>query len=60
LVIAPEPKVVARPATEGACQVRAQLSMLLVPITARMNFWAAYAFSLPSRAEATAEIESGP
>ena len=38
LVIAPEPNVVARPATVGACQVRAQLSMLLVPITARKSF----------------------
>jgi hypothetical protein len=38
LVMAPEPKVVARPATVGACQVRAQWSMLLVPITARKSF----------------------
>ena len=28
-------------ATEGACQVRLQLSMLFVPTTARMNFCAA-------------------
>ena len=38
-VIAPRPTMTARPATEGACQVRAQLSTLLVPITARVNFW---------------------
>ncbi len=34
----PEPKAVARPATVGACQVRAQWSMLFVPITARKSF----------------------
>ncbi len=38
LVIAPLPKEVARPATVGACQVRAQWSTLLVPITALTNF----------------------
>ena len=37
-VIAPEPNDIARPATVGACQVRAQLSTLLVPRTARKNF----------------------
>ncbi len=37
-VIAPAPSVEARPATVGACQVRAQWSILLVPMTARMNF----------------------
>ena len=36
---APRPTVIARPATVGACQVRAQLSTLFVPMTARMNFW---------------------
>ncbi len=39
LVIAPLPKEVARPATVGLCQRRAQWSMLFVPITARVNFW---------------------
>ena len=39
LLIAPRPTMTARPATVGACQVRAQLSTLLVPITARENFW---------------------
>lgn len=34
----PTPKTVARPATLGACQVRLQLSMLLLPITTRANF----------------------
>ena len=38
LVMAPEPNVVASPATVGACQVRAQWSMLLVLITARKSF----------------------
>ena len=40
LVPPPAPNTVARPATLGACQVRLQLSMLLVPMTARLNFWA--------------------
>ena len=38
LVIAPEPNDFARPATVGACQVRAQWSMLFVPRTARKSF----------------------
>ena len=46
LVPPPAPKTVARPATEGACQVRLQLSMLLLPRTARENFWAAKLTSL--------------
>ena len=33
--------VVATPATEGACQVLAQLSILFVQMAALMNFWAA-------------------
>jgi hypothetical protein len=40
LVPPPAPKTVARPTTLGACQVRLQLSMLLLPIVARMNFCA--------------------
>jgi hypothetical protein len=40
-VIAPEPKMAARPATVGACQSRAQWSMLLVPTPPRINFWKA-------------------
>src|SRR6266851_7514193 len=36
----PAPNTVARPATLGACQVRLQLSMLLLCITTRVNFWA--------------------
>ena len=36
----PAPKTAARPATLGACQVRLQLSMLLVPMTERTNFCA--------------------
>src|SRR5690242_4462263 len=35
----PAPNTVARPTTLGACQVRLQLSMLLVPMTTRVNFW---------------------
>ncbi len=36
----PAPKTVARPTTEGACQVRLQESMLFVPMAVRMNFCA--------------------
>src|SRR5712692_61878 len=36
----PAPNAVARPTTLGACQVRLQLSMLLLPMTTRANFWA--------------------
>ncbi len=39
LVMAPLPSDWARPATVEACQRRAQWSTLLVPSTARMNFW---------------------
>ncbi len=38
LVIAPEPKVVARPAIVGLCQSLAQWSTVFVSITARVNF----------------------
>jgi hypothetical protein len=38
-VMAPDPKMAARPATVGECQRRAQWSTLLVPTAARMNFW---------------------
>ncbi len=38
-VIAPEPRVVARPATLLLCQRRAQWSTLCVPTTARASFW---------------------
>ena len=37
----PAPNTVARPTTEGACQVRLQESMLFDPMTVRMNLWAA-------------------
>jgi hypothetical protein len=40
LVPPPAPKTVARPTTLGACQVRLQLSMLLLPTAARTNFMA--------------------
>jgi len=36
----PAPSTAARPATDGACQVRLQLSTLLVPRTVRANFCA--------------------
>src|SRR6266850_3245796 len=42
----PAPNTVARPATLGACQVRLQLSMLLLCMTARVNFWAMKFISL--------------
>src|SRR3989338_6441076 len=38
LVIEPLPNDIARPATVGACQVRAHWSTLFVPIAARANF----------------------
>jgi hypothetical protein len=37
-VIAPLPKEVARPATVGECQRRAQWSIVFVPSTERTNF----------------------
>ena len=37
-VIAPLPKLAARPATVEECQSRAQWSTLLVPTPARINF----------------------
>ena len=37
-VMAPLPTMTAIPATVGACQVREQLSILLVPIPMRENF----------------------
>ncbi len=37
LLIAPRPTMIARPATVGACQVRAQLSTLFVPTPARAS-----------------------
>ncbi len=40
LVPPPAPKTVARPTTLGACQVLLQLSMWLLPTTARANFCA--------------------
>ena len=36
----PAPKTVVRPTTDGACQVRLQLSTLLLPMTERANFCA--------------------
>ena len=38
-VMAPEPSVVARPATVGLCQTRAQLSTLFVWKATRAIFW---------------------
>lgn len=38
VVAAPLPSVASRPLTDGACQTRAQLSILLVPKTPRVNF----------------------
>jgi len=46
LVPPPAPNTVARPTTLGACQVRLQLSTLLLPRTWRMNFWAMKFISL--------------
>src|ERR1700730_5794715 len=42
----PAPNAVARPTTLGACQVRLQLSMLLLAMTTRANFCATKFISL--------------
>src|SRR6267378_52922 len=42
----PAPNTVARPATLGACQVRLQLSTLLLPMATRVNFCAMKFISL--------------
>ncbi len=39
VVAAPLPSVASRPLTDGACQTRAQLSTLFVPIAALASFW---------------------
>lgn len=36
----PAPRTAARPATEGACQVRLHESTLFEPMTTLANFWA--------------------
>ena len=59
-VIAPEPNEVARPATVGACHVRAQWSMLFVPTTERNSFCIWYESSLVLRAQLTPASASGP
>ena len=48
-VVPPAPNTVARPATLGACQVRLQESMSLLPRTTRENFCAAKFISLVDR-----------
>ena len=60
LVPPPAPNTVARPATEGACQVRLQLSMLLLPRTTRANFWAAKLTSLVALRAAEDPERPGP
>lgn len=60
VVAAPLPSVVARPATEGACQTRAQLSTLFVPRTALANFWNKKFSSLVHREDASTPILSLP
>ena len=60
LVIAALPNDVARPATVGACQVRAQWSRLLVRITTLTNFCISQLSSLVQRAELRAPKASVP
>src|SRR5450830_1129167 len=59
-VIAPLPNALARPATVGAWQRRAQWSMLFVPITALANFMKAKFSSFVHLADERKPIESGP
>ena len=56
----PAPKTVARPTTEGACQVRLQESMLFVPIATRMNFWAMKFISFVALEHENMPTEPGP
>ena len=60
LVIAPRPTMTAIPAIVGACQVREQLSMLLVPMTARASFCMRKLPSLGARAELHRAKALGP
>src|SRR5262245_13285896 len=60
LVPPPAPNTVARPATLGACQVRLQLSMLLLPRTARLNFCAAKLTSLVALLQLKVPNVEGP
>src|SRR3989440_8405226 len=56
----PAPNTVARPATLGACQVLLQLSMLLLCITTRVNFWAMKFISLVVLEQLNMPKECGP
>ena len=60
LVLPPAPNTVARPATEGACQVRLQLSMLLLPRTTRESLPAAKLTSLVERLQEKIPNVLGP
>ena len=56
----PAPNTVARPTTEGACQVRLHESMLFVPITALANFWAMKFISLVDFEQEKKPTAGGP
>ncbi|MBF0516933.1 MAG: hypothetical protein HQK97_07430 [Nitrospirae bacterium] len=60
LLAAPAPSDVARPATVGASQTRAQLSTLLVTNTARTSFATREFSSFVHREEEDAPIDSAP
>src|ERR1700704_6418202 len=60
LVPPPAPNTLARPATLGACHVRLQLSMLLLPSTARENFCAAKLTSLVAFEQLKTPNVAGP
>ena len=60
LVMAPEPSVIARPATDGECQTRAQLSTLLLPNPQRTSFCIIYISSFVEREHAKPAKASVP
>src|ERR1041384_3026479 len=60
LVEPPAPRIVVRPTTEGACQVRLQLSMLLLPKTERAIFDARKLTSLVDFEQLTIPVAVGP
>ena len=60
LVPPPAPNTVARPTTLGACQVRLQESMLLLPMTCRASFWARKFISFVAFEQLNSPNDFGP
>ena len=60
LVMAPEPRVMARPVTDAEWQIRAQLSTLLVRKAARIIFWNTKLSSLGAREQEKPAMASLP